>query len=311
MINQNQWHKVSFLLLMLLSLVFPVSSLAATLHAIIAIDTNDPSIGASVKIDLRNMQNLVADIAQHTRLATAGEAISGSRLTVGNVNKAVESLSVGTDDVVIFYYSGHGFNPGGTKWPAMNLEDGDLGLKTVREKLRAKNPRLLIVMADTCNGFQNRGGFRFSKDAGKPNNYKVLFLKYRGVITASSSKPGQYSWGNERIGGLYTDAFLKSLNRELASKQKPTWKAVMERANAPIQASGSLQEPQYKFQELNYVEGGWTPPPPPPPTPDCRTPDCLPAPPSSAMGTCVGYFYEGEQECCRDKRGQKRCWMDD
>jgi len=287
-----------------------------TLHALIVVDTDDRSVGESVKIDLQNMQNLMRDISQYTEMRENTQQISGNDVTRGNVNSAINNLSVGSNDVVFFYYSGHGFNPGRSKWPAMSLNDGSLTLKEVKATLKRKKPRLLIVMADTCNSFTG-GRFPPLGSARGSDNYKELFLKYQGVITASSSKPGQYSWGNERIGGLYTYQFLGSLNQELSSTQRPSWDALMSRANKFIQAGGSSQQPQSKV-EVAYIGVGigggnsFVFDDPCERTP--QAPGCNPisSPGLEATGTCVGSYYTNSsgEECCRDQQGIERCWDD-
>ena len=303
--NEHRQSKMPFLVCLITLCVafFPMGISAATLHAIIAVDTNDGSIGPSVRVDLGKMQGLVSNISRYTGLATAGSAISGNELNRHNIMSAVESLSVGSDDVVLFYYAGHGYNPSETAWPAMNLSGDDLPLKTVRETLKAKNPRLLIVMADTCNAPGSGGGFD-ARDAGKANNYKVLFLKYRGTITASSSEPGEYSYSNATIGGFYTNAFLNSLTEELVSNQTPSWDAIMERANAPL--SNGSQHPQAKV-DVELIGGGIVD------NSDCRNPlDCdegsVIAPAGNYRGTCQKRYRKGGQKCCLDPQGREHCW---
>ncbi len=276
-----------------------VSRNGATLHAIIVADTNDYSIGKSVQVDLQNMQGLVQNISQHTGLVMAGEEITGT-VSSSKINNAISNLSVGSDDVVIFYYSGHGYNPGNSKWPGMSLDDGNLTIKNVKNMLKQKNPRLLIVIADTCNGF-TRSVYRYAKSQENTENYKKLFLKYRGVITASSSKPGQFSWGNTQTGGLYTDALLRSFNKELASQSNPNWESLMERANKPLNG-GALQQPQYKAV-VSVIGTSIQPTPVQQPT--------ITNSPQPGTITCSNYFNEGGQECCNLTNGQKRCWMDD
>ena len=305
MTNKHRRRKMPFLMFLItLFVVFPMGVSAATLHAILAVDTNDNRIGTSVKIDLVIMQNLVNKISRYTGLTTAGSAISGNELNWHSIMEAVEKLSVGSDDVVLFYYAGHGYNPGNSAWPAMSLKGNNLPLKTVREALKAKKPRLLIVMADTCNGTGNRGGFN-AREAGKAENYKVLFLKYRGTITASSSEPGEFSYSNAQIGGFYTNAFFNSLIKELDSNQTPSWEAIMKRANAPL--SHGSQHPQAKVDVelireaiVNNTDG-------------CsrRNPQGCVGGVSAApinTGTCQKRYRRGGKKCCLDWQGKEHCW---
>jgi hypothetical protein len=296
--NQRQTVKISLVLAITLSLFFPIFSCAATLHAIIVADTEARGIEESVKVDLGMMQGLVDDIARHTKMASSGRAISGSEVNYHTVMNTVNSLSVGSDDTIIFYYAGHGLNPGNSHWPALDITGGELPLKKVRETLKTKNPRLLIVMADTCNGISNRGGFARSR-VGKSAHYKTLFLKYRGTITASSAKRGELSWGNSQIGGFFTDAFIKSLNKELISTQIPSWKTIFskERATAPLY--NGEQHPQAKV-EVQLVGNVHLPPP---------------AENVNSSGnrtdTCKTRYPKGRQECCQDWQGREHCWSNE
>jgi hypothetical protein len=255
----------------------------ATLHAIIVADTNDDSIGASVGIDLKKQEDFVNEVARHTGLSLSGGSISGNDFSRNNIIAAINSLSIGQNDVVWFYNSSHGYNPGPTKWPAIYTEDGSLPLTEVAEMFKAKSPRFSVVIADVCNGTSRTGGFMRARVEGRPENYKELFLNYAGNILASSSKKGQYSWGNSRTGGLFSAQFIGELDKELRDDQKPSWKALMERATRPVQAP----QPQHPQAEVNVRhtgnEEGWEPPPDcdrQPGLPECeQTPGCAP-------GTC-------------------------
>jgi hypothetical protein len=258
----------------------------ATLHAVIVADTNDDSIGASVGIDLKKLEDFVNEVARHTGLSLSGGSISGNDFSKATILAAINSLSIGPNDVVWFYNSSHGYNPGPTQWPAIYTKDGSLPLTEVADLLKAKRPRFSVVIADVCNGTARSGGFMRARVDGRPDNYKELFLNYAGNILASSSKNGQYSWGNSRTGGLFTTAFLGELENELrVVDQKPNWKTLMERAIRPVQAP----EPQHPQAEVNVrqtgSEEGWEPPP------DCNRqpglPECQPVP-GCAPGTCPG-----------------------
>ncbi len=316
-----------FWLLVLVGMVaFPTFSLAATLHAIIVSDTNDESVGASVQIDQRRLQGLVKSISEYTKMALIPHYISGNQLNRANVERAINSVSdVSSDDVVFFFWSGHGFNDekSNSKYPTVYLSDwqNTLGLESVANMLKQKKPRLLIVIGDTCN--KPMGGSRGEEitRGEKDENYKTLFLSYRGTILASSSIKGQYSYGNNQSGGLYTNAFLSSLSKELASSGTPSWKTLMDRANTPINVgSGVIQQPQFDVidgagtTDDSGTTGGHN---------DCKVagnqcaapPSPKPEPPKPPdNGICVKDSYYKEkatkQECCRTESGEKKCWAD-
>lgn len=236
---------------------------SAKLHAILVADTKDLNIGSD--IDLGNMKELLITIQQHTGLTLEQYSIAGNAFTSDNVNNTLTQLSVQPEDMVIFYYSGHGSNLGNSRWPSLKLSDQFLDFDQVTQTLENKNPRLLISIADACNNFidesSNTPTRQVIKTTPKADNYRQLFLNYRGKIKASAAKHGQFAAGSSSEGGKYTNAFLNSLNKELASADKPSWHTVMKRAESPIrfrdkQGIERLQMPQSKVQ----VADGGVPP---------------------------------------------------
>jgi hypothetical protein len=290
--TQNQWHKMPFIMLIFLLMAFPVGALAATLHAIIVADTHDRSIGDSAKIDLGKMQGLVDDISRYAGLSTAGRSISGNEVSRRNILKAIESLSIRSDDVVIFYYAGHGSHSDtSTKWPSFSLEDGYLPLNSVVRVLKKKKPRFFLALADACNNLRNRFSIiesRGGQSSGSSltKNYRELFLNYRGHIIASGSEPGQSSWGNGQDGGFFTYGFIKSLNQEIASYKQPNWYTIMKRAEAPIDLpNGMVQNPQTEVK-IETVASWMTSPQP---------------------DSCYYFYKQGGVLCCRSPRGKTTC----
>jgi hypothetical protein len=252
----------------------PVSSSSpqATLHAVIVADTNDQSIGKSVDIDRKNLEELLPSIAKNTGLTLKAQSIYGHRLTRNTVATALNQLPVKPNDLVIFYYSGHGGRMSNkrTKWPSMVIEKSLLDFDKIIAALKRKNPRFFIAIADSCNNVLDKYSPTRDYFLGRPKqeSYRQLFLNYRGNIVVSSSKPGQYSWGTSQYGGLFTRTFLGSLKRELASSN-PKWQNIMQRAEKPIKVRQYVQEPQY---EINIERVGRTTVPAQPVSPAYKEP---------------------------------------
>jgi hypothetical protein len=245
------------------------------------------------------------------------------------VQSTLNGLSVGSDDVVFFYYSGHGANPGEEdRWPILAVEGQSgsnlLKLSDVKNTLQSKNPRLLITMADACNVFVEgvtRGGKQVEDN--QPSGFKKLFLNYSGTITASSSMPGQYSFGDPQDGGRFTVQFLESLNQVQASSN-PDWETVQEKSTQKIQVDHPEQKNQTPQMKVKVTMVGgkrdnsneWscaadtdnTPILPsngsdkedPPPPSTSNYPKC-------ADGDSV---HENGKDCCLDRSGSKRCFKD-
>ena len=225
---------------------------AARLHAVILADIDDNKIGESTKVDFKNINNLVQDIAINTGMILAKHSVIGSSLNNQNVRTIINNLAVRRNDAVIFYYAGHGKNPQtGTKWPSMILKDQNLEFNFVISKLQKKNPRFFLAIADTCNDLPkydpvtNRVGYFTTF---KKQNYQNLFLKTRGYIVASGAEPGQLSWSDSNYGGLFTSQFLNSLNRQASSSRQANWHTIMKSATTIFKLPKNvIQQPQYEI----------------------------------------------------------------
>ncbi len=229
--------------------------LPTTLHAVILADIDDNKIGDSTKIDFIKIKNLVSEIAINTGMKLAEHSVIGSNLNNQNVRTIINNLPVRTNDAVIFYYAGHGKNPQtGTQWPSMILNDQNLELNFVVNKLKQKNPRFLLAIADTCNDFPNSGIYPITNKSNyfntfKRQNYQNLFLKTRGYIIASGAEPGQLSWSDSSYGGLFTSQFLNSLNTQVSSSGQANWHTIMTDASATLKLPKNIiQQPQYKIE---------------------------------------------------------------
>ena len=231
---------------------------AATLHTIIVADTNDPEINADK--DLANIKAMVNAISGATGLQSNLQVLAEDTISAyGNgyqqVRTTVDQLRSYSDDVVIFYYTGHGvMDWKKAEWPAMELQGVNspseqlLRLSRVKEILQQQKPRLLIVMADTCNKVDpipTRGPAQIILPKIEPGTeaaYQALFLNSQGVIIASAAKRGQKAIGDQK-GGYFTQGFLTSLKSELNSPN-PSWKMIMANTKNWVQEKESNQTPQ-------------------------------------------------------------------
>ncbi|MBN1534033.1 MAG: caspase family protein [Spirochaetes bacterium] len=227
----------------------PVQS--QTIHAILVGDTVDPNIGRGDKLDLDLMRGLLQETSRLTG-ASLKMKVFDSSIIRSEIMNAVTGLNPGSDDTVVFFYTGHGYRMSSfrNKWPAMSLKgnyggSAGLDLKWAYDTLKKKNPRLLIVMADACNSTVPIGSIdthmSVAYGEGNPAAYRKLFLQDKGGILASSSVPGQYSYSGT-TGSQFTVQFMSSIKSELSSSN-PTWKGIMTKASQPIM--GGRQQPQY------------------------------------------------------------------
>lgn len=285
----NAWNRIRTLGLaatVTLAAQGPLS--AADMHAIFVIDTNDSNIGTMVAKDLGIMGREVQAIAQAAGLTLKDRVYAGGDFTIENVKSAVQSAKPGPDDVMFFYYSGHGFRtqPKQSRWPYLYFHsERTIDFGWVAETLRSKGARLTISLVDACNNVVNVQVREEQSGAAKAaQGYQELFLRSKGFVTGASSIPGETSIATAN-GSLFTLSWLKALQQEVG-QSSPSWDNIMKGAAGKRLAAGSgSQQPFFEMQVARATAAA-TPPTAsttPPSTGATATPVSPPAPPTATV----------------------------
>jgi hypothetical protein len=212
------------------------------MYLILVGNTNDEEIGNSVKTDLQNVSGLFTKLAGDLGIRTVIPlSISGndySKLALQGALATLERAKPSPIDIVIFYYSGHGFRLPGDKsaYPKISFRTpknridnvvGDyMALEDVYERIAALKPKVCIVLGDCCNAnisdnpifaatvFKQKGGGTlgdFNMDAGK----KLFFPALPLSMIVGSVAEGHLSLGNPDMGGYFTHFFTAALEKNL------------------------------------------------------------------------------------------------
>lgn len=219
-----------------------------TLHAIIFADTNDPKIGIFDKQDYINMTMEVSTIASATGMKLNKYFFSGEQCSKAQLIRVLDGLDTNNDDVIVFYYSGHGTRSlyDKSEYPQMCLgshrESDFYPLESVLKKLKAQKARLKIVFGDCCNSVVSGVSSKESASKGftvltkEPvNTYTDLFMNYKGFIIASGSQKGEnsitlsYDDGSP-AGGAFTIFFLEALQTVVKQGLDADWNAIFSAA---------------------------------------------------------------------------------
>lgn len=236
--------KIALLLLMTICL----SIQAQTIHWITFVDTTDPNVG---EIDVNTRQILYTRWISSVNAALAPKGYKsqihdfyGSRTTPENCKSIIQNLICTPEDIVVFYYAGHGARSqqDESRYPQMllaqNYESMCVPLSWVHQELKRKNPRLALTIGMCCNVYDKNLSAKNSIAFGLNNasasfsnseiaNIQKLFLGHRGDIIVSSSKPGQSSWGCYKKDLGTTDYFSYHLIKQFAEitsqNKEPKW----------------------------------------------------------------------------------------
>jgi len=262
-----------FSILIILSIqVWPIFAQNITFHLICNIDRYS-NIAESCNKDFENVKSNLTAIAYDLNIPIK---VYDVEFNANDSKDFIKNFSCGTNDIVFYYYSGHGFryDDQDVVWPYMNVcknnsepdENCALSLNWVFQEIEKKGPRLTIAIGDCCNDLVgiNEPKMMLSRNLTfrsqhEPEGYKKLFFETKGVIVASGSIPGQYSLGTID-GGIYTNSLIEVLKN---SRENPSasWKLILAKAvNITEANSNKEQKPHFMVIEQNerfYSEGNY------------------------------------------------------
>lgn len=237
---------------------------AGSLRVLVVGDTNDRSIGKSVVTDIANFEAFVRDVSAKTGLELDLKTIKGAALKSRTIMAAVQALKIEADDAVIFYYSGHGFRTqqAKTRWPLLYIPDaGQKGVdfQWVIDTINAKNPRMVLAISDSCNNYIDLPADGVNSRAMRPDQdaaWRKLFVEFSGRIYASGSQVGQFSFGQDGVGGAFTSRFL-SIVRSEVKNGNASWDNIMKLSSRQIMINSpqqKTQDPQYELVKGNATQ---------------------------------------------------------
>lgn len=221
--------------LFILFVLFCFQLNAEGVHLIIAGDTQS-DLRQQVQKDISFMQNRGRALANELGKTYRPAFFIEDQLTRNNLLSHLDSKSFDSTDIVIFYFTGHGFRTKDkqSKWPNLYFSktNSSLELDEVVERLSKKNPQFALIIADCCNNYTDQvmpevQYFSFEPSSHHTFHPKVaeLFKNSRGLLVISGAEPGGFSWSNDE-GGILTAAFFEALG--FRSRSSVNWDLVQE-----------------------------------------------------------------------------------
>jgi hypothetical protein len=222
---------------------------------VVVASTKDSSLMPNCLTDARKVVDVFTDIGENELgIPVLVDSVYGSRYSKTNVEAALAKLKPGADDIVVFYYSGHGFRDQkipAKDFPFLDLRDPNnrprpkpqaqtLNIQDIYTSIVQKGARLNLILSDCCNDTVEakktksnmpmpvtRAPMKYAK-----NNLIALFLtrtKMNFLMTAASKD--ERAIITPRYSSYFTYFFVESLRSYLSpAKGNPTWFQVMEDA---------------------------------------------------------------------------------
>jgi Caspase domain len=180
------------------------------------------------------------------------KTISGPAYSKANVLTAIANLKPSHNDIVVFYYSGHGFRkqPGNRRFPSINLKthfttrqdvvNNSLNMEDIFAMIQKKRARFNLVLSDCCNSdieTINSTGTNPAKTKGSgiqwdEDNCRNLFLNTAAQsILATAADNGQRASSNNNFGGFFSYYFQSSMENYCSKlKNNVSWDQVLQDA---------------------------------------------------------------------------------
>lgn len=263
------------LLLMVLASALTTYAEAKTIHWLTFIDTTHKivdsqgnvvgGVGEIDKVGRRVLYSRFINVV-NSALAEKGyksdvQDYYDTRTSPENCKAAVSNLKCESEDIVMFYYIGHGGRPKNDDpqkypYPQMYLAQGEgsnaIPLDWVHEQLKSKGARLTVTIGMCCNvndpNIVSKHNYSFGLTANYNSSAYVadvsvesiqkLFLENKGDLIATSASPTESSYAGlmvEGFGGIddYTAIFIDIFG-QMADNGDLQWDSFFDNVNRNV-----------------------------------------------------------------------------
>lgn len=244
---------------------------AQTMHFISMFDTNDKNIGTGMQTEHKLIVNEMQTIASYLEEFGYDSEFSeyyGNNCGRASLIQAVNGLQVNNEDVVVFYYGGHGAranNNSEDRFPQMCLGERNerdwVPSSLIKNMIIKKNPRLTIILTGCCNK-EDAGvtiksivaqsqGYTSERGVNK-EAFKQLFLNSKGIVQLTSSRAGEYSYCSED-GSIFCHALLEVLSQVGQGEVSSDWNSVCQNVKEMVAAVNIRTRDGIAKQNPDYV----------------------------------------------------------
>ncbi|MDQ2720700.1 MAG: caspase family protein [Bacteroidota bacterium] len=204
---------------------------------VIVANTLDPTIGKGCAEDINSVRHIFEKLSVEMNFHFIELIVQGEDYGKENILGAIDILTPGNDDIVVFYYSGHGFSyekDPSKKYPQVDLRPHPASdkidvinahtenLSDLFELIKGKGARLNIVIGDCCNSIIEfkrnfKGGIDALRDEEKElvvinkETCATLFCNHTTSILVASACKGEYAISDDKLGSIFTYNFSKGL----------------------------------------------------------------------------------------------------
>lgn len=213
-----RWNQVILSLIFVFMIsFFSASTNAQTTHALVILMDSDVNISESVIRDGETVQKSLG-VLQSENISQLNMTIMRSserKVTTSDMIEWIGNIDPSDNDVVMVYYSGHGFIDDQNKH-FVTFEEGDTIARTdIISRLKEINCRLQILITDSCSNLVSlptpvTASPRSVGERQDKDYYKDLFIEHSGLLDITAASEGEYAWGDGKLGGYFTSSLFSA-----------------------------------------------------------------------------------------------------
>jgi len=214
---------------------------------VVAANTIDPEIGKGCREDIKSIRHMFEKLSKLMKFNFFELVVAEADYSRKNILDAIELLTPGGNDIVVFYYSGHGFSyeeDAEKRFPQVDMRshpasneieairENTQNLMDLFELVKNRGARLNIVIGDCCNSLIKfkrdfKGGDDRIRLAERPpviinkQTCETLFCDYTASILVAAADKGEYAISDEQIGSIFTFNFTNNLKILMSKSVDP------------------------------------------------------------------------------------------
>lgn len=223
---------------------------------LIAANTTDNTIGKGCIVDTHSIRKIFRKLSKEMDFNYTELIIKGEDYSKENIIEAITMLTPGNNDIVVFYYSGHGFSyekDTAKKYPQIDMRPYNSSdkidvvnahtenLADLFQLIKGRGARLNIIIGDCCNSqieFKRKfkGGLGIDRKKVptviNKQSCEVLFCDYTASILVASAGKGEYAVSDDQLGSLFTYNFSNNLKmlmkKDIDKSEGLPWEKLLE-----------------------------------------------------------------------------------
>ncbi|MCF0069408.1 caspase family protein [Dyadobacter sp. CY261] len=222
-------------------------SYSQNFYAVLVADTKDPSLGVSCEKDMEEMSGTLRTISNKIKYNYQEVICIQDKFGKNGIQEAILKIQCQPEDIIFFYYTGHGINTTTetSNFPILYLKDENLELETVHRLLKEKKPRFCLTLGDCCNNlFSETRSMRSATPVLKGITVTQdslilhkLFVEANGDLLISSSKKGERATAHPNDGSFYTNTWKQALAYAENHNTHVSWETLLTDAENRLQES--------------------------------------------------------------------------